>query len=67
MWRAATDRDLPQIDALLRVNLQRTMFLFGNLQDYGLRGIAVNAMTRWMVEDDAPGVYAVNNAPKELT
>lgn len=61
VWRLAQERDLQQVEALLRRHVQSSMFLLGNLLDHGLGSTARHGLTLW-VREAGDGVFAVANS-----
>ncbi|MBT8155305.1 GNAT family N-acetyltransferase [Epibacterium ulvae] len=61
MWRAATEQDLQWMDAFLRDHIQSSMFLLGNLRDFGLDSDAPYGLKLWVLEQ-GEGVFAISNS-----
>lgn len=61
MWRPAVDQDLEWVGAFLRTHIQSSMFLLGNLRDFGLNSEAPFGLTLWVLEQ-GQGVFAISNS-----
>ncbi len=62
MWRPAEDRDLEWMERFLREHIQSSMFLLGNLRDYGLGSDAPYGMRVWVLDGLHPGVIGITNS-----
>lgn len=60
-WRIATDADIPALRDHFQSYLTTSMFLLGNLEQFGLHGDHRNACTYWMLDTAAQGVVAISN------
>lgn len=61
MWRVATEQDLEWVDAFLRDHVQSSMFLLGNLRDFGLHSEASYALKLWVL-GRGKGIFAIANS-----
>ncbi len=61
MWRAAQERDIPQITAFLSRHIQTSMFPLANLRDFGLNGRQPRSLVAWVSHDDLRAVFAITN------
>ncbi|PSL18912.1 GNAT family N-acetyltransferase [Shimia abyssi] len=59
-WRPVQERDLASALAFLRSHIQTSMFLLGNLEQYGLGGVAPRATSLWML-GELRGILGITN------
>jgi len=61
MWRAALQKDVPEVQRFLRLHLQSSMFPLGNLEDFGLGGSHPRGMSFWLLGKPLRGVLGITN------
>lgn len=61
MWRAALQKDVPEVQRFLRLHLQSSIFPLGNLQDFGLGGSHPRGMSFWLLGNPLRGVLGITN------
>ncbi|MQQ08726.1 GNAT family N-acetyltransferase [Epibacterium sp. SM1979] len=61
MWRPAVEQDLEWVFPFLMEHVQSSMFLLGNLRDFGLGSDAPYGLRLWVLEQGR-GVFGISNS-----